>query len=122
MNRILQSASVGALIALVADVLRWSPVGRVISLSSIEGPGAAVLDGQLLRISEAREGNLIVCVNHGQLRQPNRGPLYLLCPRHSGWTAGSLMATSIAVNIHDIGPQGPGPAIAIAVARLARVP
>lgn len=122
LKRVLEYASVGAVISFIADLLRWSPVGRAIVLESAEGPGSDAFDGQVFRISEARAGNLIVVPCDDGVLQPASPVQYLLRPRHRGWAAGSLMATSIAVTVHELGPHESGPALAMAVARLAQVP
>ncbi len=108
------------MVSLAARLVGWSPVGKVLSISSVEGPGAAALDGQVFEVREVREDGLVVSL-HG-VRGPHADgrPGYLLRPRHRGWTAGSLMVTSIAVTVHEAGPQGPGEAVAIAVVRRAR--
>ena len=122
MKRVLEYVSVGAVISFIAAVLRWSPVGRVIVLDPAEGPGSDVLGGRVFKVSQLRAGNLIVEACPDGVIQAGGPGRYLLRPRHRGWTAASLMAATIAVTVHEIGLQEPGPVIAMAVARLARVP
>lgn len=119
---VLECVSLGAVIGCIAELLGWSPVGRVVLLVSVEGPGSAALSGHAFKISEVRAGNLIVVRCADEMHQEASSTCYMLRPRHSGWTAGSLMASSIAVTVHEAGSQETGPAVAIAVARVARVP
>lgn len=122
LNRILEFGSIGPLAAAVARIVGWSPAGRVIELASVEGPASTVMIGRTLSVRAVMGGSLIV-------ERTDRGPTgnaiakkYLLRPRHSGWTTGSLMATSIAVTIHTLTSNEPADAIGTAVARLALQP
>lgn len=108
------------MVSLAARLFGWSPVGKMLSISSAEGPGANVLEGRVFEVREVREDALVASLRVVQEHHATGRPSYLLRPRHRGWTAGSLMATSIAVTVHEIGPQGPGEAVAVAVVRRAR--
>jgi hypothetical protein len=112
MNKLLEIFSIGNAADLFARLRGWSPAGRSIVLTSAEGPQSDALGDRVFAIREVREGDLLV----GDQQEAG----YLLRPRHRGWTARSLMATSIAVTVHELGTHGPGDAIAIAVARLSK--
>lgn len=120
MNGLLEHGSAGAVVSLAARLVGWSPVGKLLTISSAEGPGAAALEGQVFEVREVREDALVASLRGVREHHATGRPSYLLRPRHRGWTAGSLMATSIAVTVHEVGPQGPGEAVAIAVVRRAR--
>jgi hypothetical protein len=94
----------------------------VVLIMSAEGPGSAALSEHTFKIMEVRAGNLIVVRCADEMHREACPTCYMLRPRHSGWTAGSLMASSIAVTVHEAGSKETDPAVAIAVARLARVP
>jgi hypothetical protein len=113
MTGLVDAISAGKAFELLARIRGWSPKGRSIVLVSVEGSRADSLENRVLEVQDVRGGDLVVGT------QQNAGDL--LRPRHRGWTAGSLMALSIAVTVHELSEDGPGEAIAAAVVRLDRV-
>lgn len=115
MNQLLSTFSVGNALDVLAGIVGWSPQGRRISVVSVEGPGRELIEGRTFVVGEVRDGNLVVTSQDSSARSD-----YLLRPRHRGWTARSLIATSIAVTVHPLTVAGAGDAIGIAVVRLSK--
>lgn len=115
MNQVFSTFSFGNALDILAGVLGWSPQGRLISLASVEGPSRDQLEGRAFVVREVLDGNLVVASQEGGARGD-----YVLRPRHRGWTARSLIGTSIAVTVHPLTVDGEGDAIGIAMVRLRR--
>lgn len=115
MNQLLSVFSVGNVMDILAGIFGWSPQGRRISLEWVEGPGRDLIEGRNFLVTELQDVSLVVAAEDA-----NTGGRYLLRPRHRGWTARSLMGTSIAVTVHPLTVTGAGDAVGIAVVRLGR--
>lgn len=107
--------SMGNALDVLAGILGWSPQGRQVSFVSIEGPGRELIEGRTFVVGEVRDGNLVVKTEDSSARSD-----YLLRPRHRGWTARSLMGTSISVTVHPLTAAGASDAIGMAVIRVAK--
>jgi hypothetical protein len=99
----------------LAGIIGWSPQGRRIAIASVEGPGCELIEGRTFVVGEVRDGNLVVTS-----LDSSKPSDYLLRPRHRGWTAKSLMGTSIAVTVQPLTAAGAGDVIGTAVVRLSR--
>ena len=106
--------SMGNALDVLAGILGWSPQGREVSLVSLEGPGRELIEGRTFVVRAVPDGNLVV-----MSPDSNAQGDYLLRPRHRGWTARSLMGTSIAVTVHPLTAAGASDAIGMAMVRLA---
>ena len=107
--------SMGHALDILAGIIGWSPQGRRISVISAEGPGRELIEGRTFVVEEVRDGNVVVKTHDSRARSD-----YLLRPRHRGWTARSLMGTSIAVTVHPLTAAGASDAIGMAVIRVAK--
>ena len=120
MDGILRWLSAGAIADALARASGWSPVGRTITFSGVEGPGAELLEGRSALVTAILGGELIVEILPGHERRGEGYKIVKLTPRHTGWTPFSLMLTGIAVVVQEESPHaGLGP-VGIAMARLAR--
>lgn len=120
MDGILQWLSAGAIADALARAAGWSPVGRRITLSGAEGPGAEMLEGRSALVTAILGSDLIAELVPSHKRRAEGHSRVKLTPRHTGWTPFSLMLTGIAVVVQDESPHaGSGP-VGIAMVRLAR--
>ena len=115
MNQLFTALSVGNALDVLAGIVGWSPQGQRIAVVSAEGPGRELIEGRTFVVGEVRDGNLVVTS-----QDPSARSDYLLRPRHRGWTARSLMGTSIAVTVHPLTAAGASDAIGMAVVRLSK--
>ena len=120
MHKILRWLSAGAIADAFARVSGWSPVGRRITLSGVEGPVAELLEGRSARVTAILGGELIAEFLPGHERRAEGISRVKLTPRHIGWTPFSLMLTGIAVVVQDESPNARSGPVGIAMARLVR--
>lgn len=113
--RFLRVLSAGNAFDVVAGILAWPPLGRRVSLLSVEGPGRDQIEDRAFVVKEMLNDNLVMAS-----QASGTDGSYLLCPRHRGWTARSLIGTSIAVTVRPQTAAGAGDAIGIAVVRLSK--
>jgi len=120
MDGILRWFSAGAIADALGRASGWSPVGRMITLSGVEGPEAELLEGRSALVTTILGSELIAELLPGHQRRAESYRKVKLTPRHAGWTPFSLMLTGIVVVVQDESPHaGSGP-VGIAMVRLAR--
>jgi hypothetical protein len=120
MEGLLRCFSAGAIADAFARASGWSPVGRRVTLSGVEGPEAELLEGCSVRVTAILGGELITEVLPSHARRADGPSRLKLIPRHIGWTPFSLMLTGIAVVVQDESPHARSGPVGIAMAKLAR--
>lgn len=109
--------SLGRLADGLARTLGWSPIGRQIEFTSVEGPLESRLCGRTASVIALVGENLVVECSD----ETGESPLRLrLKPRHAGWTARSLMLAGIGVVAQVESARSGSEAAAIGFVRIAR--
>ena len=120
MNGILRWFSAGAIADTFARSVGWSPIGHRITLSGVEGPEAALLEGRSVLVTAILGSELIAELLPSHERRAEGVSRVKLTPRHTGWTPFSLMLTGIAVVVQGESADATSRPVGIAMARLAR--
>lgn len=120
MNGILRWFSAGAIADAFARSVGWSPIGHRITLSGVEGPEAALLEGRSVLVTAILGSELIAELLPSHERRAEGVSRVKLTPRHTGWTPFSLMLTGIAVVVQGESADATSRPVGIAMARLAR--
>lgn len=115
MRNLISTLSLGRLADGLARAFGWSPVGRRLEFTSVEGPLESGLRGRTAQVIALMGEDLVV-----QCSNATGAPTLRLRPRHRGWTARSLLLASISV-VAQAEPAADGlEAASIAVVRIAR--
>jgi hypothetical protein len=107
--------SAGRVADSLARVLGWSPVGRILIFDEVEGPLASACSGRTCRVLEQIDSDLRVEIDASGQTHGATSKYLLLSPRHRGWTARSLMLTSVAFVAREANPQAGADMASIAV-------
>lgn len=116
----LATLSIGSLADQLARVAGWSPEGRAVRISGVEGPAAKMFEGVTGTIRSVRATVMMVEPDPKVHPEWVGGSHLRLTARHRGWTPYSLCLRPIAVIVEAVQSDGrPGP-VAIGMAAILR--
>jgi hypothetical protein len=119
MRKAIELLSIGKVADLLARALRWSPVGRTLTLHGAEGPSAKRFTGLTGKVDSVDDRGVIVISRAGCETEADAGACSLrLTPRHKGWTAFSMMLVRIAVVAELVGTDNRAHPVTIAIASI----
>jgi hypothetical protein len=117
---LLATLSIGSLADQLARVAGWSPEGRAVRISGVEGPAAEMFEGLTVTVRSVEETVMMVVTDRTHSSVWADGSQLRLTARHRGWTPYSLCLRPIAVIVEAVQSDGrPGP-VAIGMAAILR--
>jgi hypothetical protein len=106
----------------LAHAVGWSPVAKMVAISSVEGPAASLLEGVTGTVGAVEEQVLIVEPDRTIHPGWGKGSRLRLTARHAGWTPRTLCLRPIAVVVEADPLNGQHVPVAIAIATIVRRP
>lgn len=120
MSRVFPELSIGRVADRLARGIGWSPVGRWLTLIDAEGPEASWLEDRSVRVVTLEGDDMIVESPAVSGNSHGEDTHLRLTPRHTGWTAHSLMLVGIAVIVRRPRSRDSADSIGIVMATLDR--
>jgi hypothetical protein len=112
--------SMGYVADRLAHAVGWSPLAKMVAISSVEGPAASLLEGVIGTVGAVEERVLIVEPDRTIHPDWGQGCRLRLTARHQGWTPRSLCLRPIAVIVEAEPLNGQQVPVAIAIATIVR--
>lgn len=112
--------SIGSVADWLAHAVGWSPTGRTVLVSGVEGPAAELFEGLIGTVRSVDGTVMIVDPARTVPSEWDDGSLLRLTARHRGWTPLSLCLGPIAVVVEALRPDGRPSPVAIGMVTIVR--